>query len=88
MNTFLLRVTSPDGDNFCGAAVMLTVRGTEGELAVLAGHTPFVTALKPCTVKIETEDDEFYADIDGGILSVSKDETVLLSSSYKQKQVD
>ena len=85
MNTFKLSVTSPDGKSFSGDALMLTVRGVEGELAVMAGHVPFVTAIKPCTVKIVTEDGEILADVGGGLLSVSKDETLLLSSSYKLK---
>ncbi len=85
MNTFFLRVATPDGDAFKGEAIILVVRGVEGELAVMAGHIPFVTAVKPCKIKIETEDDEFFATIGGGILSVSKDETVLLSSSFEKE---
>ena len=85
MNTFTLNVTSPDGTSFSGDAVMLTARGVEGELAVMADHVPFVTALKPCTVKIVTETEEILADIGGGILSVTKEKTLLLSSSYSQK---
>lgn len=85
MKTFKLKVTSPDGDSFSGDAVMLVVRGVEGELAVMADHVPFVTAVKACTVKIETEDDEITADIGGGMLSVSKEQTLLLSSSYTEK---
>ena len=85
MNTFKLTVTSPDGNNFSGEVQMLIVRGVEGELAVMAGHVPFVTAVKPCTVKIVTEKDEMFADIGGGILSVSKEQTLLLSSSYSVK---
>jgi len=85
MNTFKLRITSPDGDQFCGDVVFLSCRGTEGDLAIMAGHVPFVTAVKACTLKIETEEDEQYADIDGGLLSVSAEETVLLSSSYTPK---
>jgi len=84
MNTFKLRVTSPDGDQYSGDIVMLSLRGTEGELAVMAGHIPFVTAVKPCKLKVETEEDEFFAEIGGGLLSVSADETVLLSSDYKK----
>ncbi len=83
MNTFKLRITSPDGDQFSGDVVMLSVRGTEGDLAVMAGHIPFVTAVKPGRLKVETEEDEFYAEIGGGLLSVSASETVLLSSEYE-----
>ncbi len=85
MNTFFLRVATPDGDSFKGEVIMLTVRGVEGELAVMAGHIPFVTSVKPCRIKIETDDDEVFANIGGGILSVSKDETVLMSSSFEKE---
>ncbi len=83
MNTFNLRITSPDGDAFRGKAVMLTLRGTEGDLAILANHIPFVTAVVPCTMKIETTGGEIYAKVGGGLLSVSADEAVLLSSDYE-----
>ncbi len=85
MKTFHLRVTSPDGDNFAGEVEMLSLRGTEGDLAIMAGHIPFVTAVVPCTLKIETEEDEIVAEVGGGILSVSAEGTVLLSSDYKVK---
>ena len=85
MNTFFLRVATPDGNCFEGYAVMLTVRGIEGELAVMAGHVPFITSVKPCRIKIETDDDEIFANIGGGILSVSKNETVLMSSSFEKE---
>ena len=45
MNTFKLTVASPDGNKFSGEIVKLDVRGTEGELAVMAGHIPFVTSI-------------------------------------------
>ena len=56
MKTFLLKIASPEGDLFSGEAVRLCVRGTEGELAVMAGHISFATAVKPCDCKIELED--------------------------------
>ncbi len=85
MKTFHLRITSPDGDNFAGEVEMLSLRGTEGDLAIMAGHIPFVTAVVPCTLKIETAEEEILADVGGGLLSVSNNEAVLLSSDYKAK---
>ena len=40
MKTFKLKISSPDGDVFNGDAVKLCLRGTEGELAIMAGHIP------------------------------------------------
>ena len=86
MNTFRLIIASPDGNLFDGQAYMLTVRGSEGELAVLAGHVPFVTTVVPCDVKIELGDeaaDDRIGRTDGGLLSVSRDAVTLLSSSFR-----
>ena len=87
MRSFLLKISSPDGDLFCGDALSLCVRGTEGELAVMAGHIPFVTSVKPCDCKIELADGgEKYAHTDGGILTVSNEKVVFLSGSFNWKE--
>ena len=48
MKDYTLKISTPDGDAFSGSALSLSVRGTEGELGILAGHAPFVTAVVPC----------------------------------------
>lgn len=84
MKTFPLKVSSPEGDLFSGDAVMLSLRGTEGELAVMAGHIPFVSSVVPCECKISFEDgDEKVAKTDGGILTVSADKVLLLSGKFE-----
>lgn len=84
MNTFKLTVSSPDGNKFEGDVVKLDVRGVEGELAIMAGHIPFVTSIvkAPCTIWLE-DDDKKTAFADGGLLTVSSDSVTLLSSSFK-----
>ena len=80
MKTFTLKIASPNGELFNGEAVMLSVRGTEGELAVMAGHIPFVTAIKPCECRIELENgEEKKGRTDGGILNVSNKSVTFLS---------
>ena len=83
MNTFLLIVSSPSGDLFRKQVVAIYLRGTEGELAVMAGHIPFVTTIKPCDCKIELEDGSIItAHTDGGILTVSNEKTTYLTGSF------
>lgn len=84
MNTFKLTVASPDGNQFMGDVVKLDVRGTEGELAVMAGHIPFVTSLVkcPCTIWLD-ENTKRTATADGGLLSVDTDSVTLLAGSFK-----
>ena len=84
MNTFKLTVASPDGNKFSGDCVKLDVRGTEGELAIMAGHIPFVTSVVkcPCTVWLD-ENTKKTATTDGGLLTVDSDSVTLLSGSFK-----
>ena len=86
MNTFALRITSPEGDLFRGEAVKLSVRGTEGELAVMAGHIPFVTYVVPCDCRVELPDGtEKVGHLDRGVLTVATDKVILLSGDFNWK---
>lgn len=83
MRTFALTIATPDGNLYAGQAISLTVRGCEGELAVLAGHVPFVTAVKPCDCRVLTDAEQLRTGhTDGGILSVSEKGVTLLSGSF------
>ena len=84
MSTFKLVVSSPDGDKFNAEAVKLALRGTEGDLAILAGHIPFITSVMPCECKIELEDGtKKTGQTEGGILTVTAEKTTLLSATFK-----
>lgn len=86
MKTFPLRISAPDGDLFCGEAVKISLRGAEGDLAVMAGHIPFITSVKPCDCMVELENgEEKIGHTDGGILTVSTDSVTMLSGSFKWK---
>ena len=86
MNTFHLTVSSPDGNKFSGDVIKLDVRGTEGDLAVMAGHIPFVTSLVEAPVKLLLPDDtEKEASAKGGLLTVDKDKVTLISGSFEFK---
>ncbi len=86
MKTYRLTVSTPDGDVFSGECVRLVVRGTEGELAVMAGHIPFVTSLVPsdCTITLEDES-VISATVTGGLLTVGDKEVTLIAGSFKEK---
>lgn len=83
MKTFTLSITSPEGNLFLGDVLQISVRGTEGELAIMAGHIPFVTALAEGECRIYLPDGVMRrAKVTGGLLSVSREETSLLSSNF------
>lgn len=86
MSTFKLVVSSPDGDIFKGEAAMLTLRGADGDLAVLKGHIPFITSVQPCDCKIELKDGtQKIGHTEGGLLTVSDEQTTLLSGTFRWK---
>ena len=81
MKSYPLSIVTPDGNAYSGQAVSLSVRGLEGDLAVMAGHVPFITSVKPCTLTLETGDGSIHTGRVGvGILTVSPDSVTLLTS--------
>ena len=87
MNTFRLIVSSPEGELFNGQAEALFVRGSDGDLAVLAGHIPLVTAVQACICRVILSDGkERTAKCGGGILKVGTESTTLLSSRFSWQE--
>ena len=84
MKTYPLTVSSPDGNLFKGEVEQIILRGSEGDLAIMAGHIPFMTAVMPGACRIFLEDGtEKNAHTDGGLLSVASDSVTLLSESFR-----
>ena len=82
MSTFPLRISSPDGDLYRGDAEMLILRGTEGDLAIMAGHIPVVTAVVHgnCVI-IAAVGERKEGVIEEGLLTVDKDQVTVLTSA-------
>ncbi|MBQ8509560.1 MAG: F0F1 ATP synthase subunit epsilon [Clostridia bacterium] len=83
MNTFRLKISTPDGNVFDGQTAKLDLRGVGGELAVMAGHIPFMTAVKPGVCRVMDGDGSVRrGSSDGGLLNVSADGTTLLVGCF------
>ena len=81
MKTFLLNISSPDGQVFSGQVVSLIVRGVEGEFAVLADHVPFITNVRPGKCVVEFGDGTVKeGQTEGGMITVGKDEVTFLTA--------
>ena len=84
MNTYKLTIATPDGNRFSGEVYALFLRGAEGDLAVLTGHTPFITSVQAGKCRVQLPDDsEKSATLDGGLLTVGADAVTLLSGSFQ-----
>ncbi|MDD5981961.1 MAG: hypothetical protein PUC27_07440 [Clostridium sp.] len=88
MKEFNLRISTPEGDVFNGSAIFLSLRGAEGDLAVMAGHVPFITTVKAGNCKVETpnEADSFSGTVPGGLLIVDHDQVTLICGSFSEEE--
>ena len=90
MEKFRLKILTPEGTVMDRDVAGLYLRGAEGDLAVFAGHIPFVTPVRPgkCTVVFPNENSsDGFNDIEGtiseGTLRVTNKEVLLMVRSWK-----
>ena len=83
MKTFQLVISSPNGNIFKGEAIALYLRGTNGDLAILHGHIPFITPIQAGNCRVIFADGtEKTAKTKSGLLTVNSDGVTLLSDSF------
>ena len=90
MATFQCRVVSAREELYSGEISMLIATGTEGEVGVLAGHTPLITLLKPGAMRVQTPDgEEEVIYVSGGVLEIQpKMVTVLADTAVRAHNLD
>jgi len=76
---FPLIITSVDKIIFKGEVESANCPGSQGELTILAGHNPLVTALKEGEIVVKTQDSkEEKFKVQKGMLEVGVDEVTIL----------
>ena len=87
MKTFPLRIGTPDGLLFEGEAERVICRSITGDLAVLAGHCNFCTALGMGEAQVVMEDGtRRSAACIGGMLSMMNGTCRLLATTWEWKE--
>ncbi len=77
--TLQLNIARIDGSLFTGEVVSVTVPGSEGEMTLLADHTPLMSVLRAGTLLIKKADgstEEFP--VTAGTIEVSKNTVTIL----------
>ena len=84
MADFHLKIVSPDGVFFDGVAHQLSLRSIDGDVSVLAGHIPYLTAvgIGECRVYVGDEEPKRAACC-GGLLNVTKDGVFLAPTTFE-----
>lgn len=90
MATLQCRVVSAREEIYTGEISMLIATGSEGEVGILAGHTPLITLLKPGSIRIQLPDgSEEVIYVSGGVLEVQpKLVTVLADTAVRADDLD
>lgn len=87
MKTFPLRIGTPDGLLFEGDVERVVCRGITGDLAILAGHCNFCTALGMGEAHVILEDgSRKEAACIGGMLSVMNGTCRVLATTWEWKE--
>jgi F-type H+-transporting ATPase subunit epsilon len=64
-------LVTTDRTIWAGKARLVVAPAADGEIGVLAGHTPLLSVLKPGTIRVRlAEGGSVEADIEGGFISV------------------
>ena len=85
MKEFRLQIVTPDGTEFDGTAQSLLVKGSEGDIEILAGHTDLFSSLGTGRVRIKRATETMIGSSSGGFLSVSKDGVKLIATTFEFK---
>ena len=81
MSSFPLKIVTPDGLQYEGAAEELIVRTTTGDMGILAGHTNCVAALGKGQAMVRIGGEKRYAACIGGMLSVMNGQVTLVPTT-------
>ena len=87
-------LVTPTGAAFSGEAELVIAVGSEGEVGILPGHAPFVTALRPGILRANIREENGgtrrleIATSDGFLQALPGEITVLVSAAMERAAVD
>ena len=83
MNSFQLKIVTPDGLQYDGNAEELIVRTTTGDLGILAGHINCVAPLGMGQAMVIVDGQKRYAACIGGMVSVVNGTVTLVPTTFE-----
>ena len=76
----LLEIISPDKNIFSGEIELVQLPGSTGFFEILNNHAPLISTLKKGQIKvIDNQKQTTFYDINGGVVEVLKNKTVVLA---------
>lgn len=83
MNSFTLKIVTPDGLRYEGSAEGITLRTSSGDMGILPGHINVVAPLGMGLATIVIDGKKRYAACIGGMVSVVGDEVNVVATSFE-----
>ena len=83
MKAFPLKIVTPDGVQYDGTAEELTVRTTDGDVGILAGHINYVTSLGMGQATVVADGQKRFGACIGGMVSVVDGAVTLLPTTFE-----
>ena len=83
MNSFHLKIVTPEGIAYDGLAESITVNTITGYMGVLAGHIDITTALGKGEARVIIDGTTRTADCQNGLLSVQSGVVTLLPATFR-----
>ena len=78
-NTMHVSLVAADREVWSGEAIVVNASTVDGEIGVMANHTPVLSVLAAGQIDVRTENDgHWVAATDGGFLSVANNQVRLL----------
>ncbi|TCP57741.1 F-type H+-transporting ATPase subunit epsilon [Tumebacillus sp. BK434] len=89
MNKMPIEIVTPERKVYANEANLIIARGGDGDLGIMAGHTPLVTTLKISTLRVKTDQGEDVISVAGGFLEVKPEKvSVLAEAAELPEEID
>jgi F-type H+-transporting ATPase subunit epsilon len=75
----IVEIITPNKKIFSGNASLVQLPGIDGLFTILENHAPLVAALQKGKVKIISEEETLYFEINGGVVEVLKNKVEVLA---------
>jgi len=75
----VVEIITPNKEIFSGNASLIQFPGIDGSFTILENHAPLVAALKKGQVKVISENETLYFEINGGLVEVFKNKVQVLA---------
>lgn len=88
-NSFLLKITTPDGKKFEDNVEMANFTLSDGAIGILKGHTPLVGVIEISIMNYKKNNEFYNIAIEGGILQVGQNQVNVLADAFEtQDEID